>query len=194
MRADYRPCFVAAVLLATIAPLMILPAYAQEEQGGFVFTPDLLRLTELAVQLTNVAYTEAVPLFETSTMTIYRDEPDQAIVTKIDGHCFGAFRGTVFHRWDDWVQNIMVGDMPVCSPVGDCCDVQQGHYQAYFYASYQKDFENALRDCAATCIDGRCPVVLVGHSQGYVVNETVLQHFIVLVDFVRSSLHTLLLH
>jgi hypothetical protein len=134
------------------------------EPGGFAFTREFLRLTELALRLSNVVYSSTAA--QDPTMFVYRDEPDQALVTKIDGHCFGAFRGTVFHSWDDWMQNFNLGDSVVCNEAGGCCQVQNGPYEAYFRTNYHETFEDALRDCAASCSDAPCPVLLVGHSQG----------------------------
>lgn len=173
MRTGYGRSFSTAT--STVVALLFLTmttttptSNAQDggEPGGFAFTREFLRLTELALHLSNVVYSSTAG--QDSTMSVYRDEPDQALVTKIDGHCFGAFRGTVFHSWDDWMQNFKLGDSVVCNEAGGCCQVQRGHYEAYFRTNYHETFEDALRDCAASCTDtdAPCPVLLVGHSQG----------------------------
>lgn len=153
----------------TTATLLLLSAvrlslsYAEQEE--FVFTQELLRLTEYSLRLSNIAYNTET-FYEDAALTIYRDEPDQALVTKLGDQCFAAFRGTVFHRWDDWMQNTMMGDSTVCSQSGNCCDVQSGHFQAYFETNYHHLFHDKLMECLASCPDGACPLVLTGHSQG----------------------------
>jgi Lipase (class 3) len=167
MGIGYGRSFVALCWAMTILPT----AHTQsDEPGGFVFTREFLQLTESAMGLCNVVYWSTKSSTEDPTLTWYRDEPDQALVTKIDDHCFGAFRGTVVYSWEDWQQNVKIGNSAVCATVGDggCCDVQSGIYEAYFRTNYHQSFEDSLRDCATTCTDAPCPVVLTGHSQGCV--------------------------
>lgn len=148
--------------------------------GTLALTPELLRLAELAVILSHYTFTNASVLLpilsdddgdsaaSQSNMTMFfREEPDAALVSKKGGHCFGAFRGTN-GGWEDWQQNLRKGSSAACGPSG-CCDVQRGFHQVYFDPSYRQDFENALRECVATCAaEQPCPVVLTGNSQGYV--------------------------
>jgi hypothetical protein len=147
--------------------------------GTLALTPKLLRLAELAVVLSHYTFTNAsilLPILSDdddgdsaasqSNMTrFFREEPDAALVSKKGGHCFGAFRGTN-GGWEDWQQNLRKGSSAACGPSG-CCDVQRGFHQVYFDPSYRQDFENALRECVATCTaEQPCPVVLTGNSQG----------------------------
>jgi len=95
----------------------------------------------------------------------FNSEPDQALVARRDGVCFGAFRGTT-RTWSDWRQNFLIGKQQVCVG-GGCCSVHQGWDDAY-NADFRVEFEEAIRDCARDCDPDRqddC-VVLTGHSQG----------------------------
>lgn len=65
----------------------------------------------------------------------------------------------------DWLQNfdldwIINAGLPKCT-----CQVQEGFHNAYRHDSLE-DFEQAMRDCAATCSDSENCAVLAGHSQG----------------------------
>ena len=71
-------------------------------------------------------------------------EPDQALVVKKDGYCYGVFRGTTLTR-EDWSQNLVIGKRNICgsdaiNPEGEpavCCTVRTGFYDAYHTIYYQ---------------------------------------------------------
>lgn len=117
-------------------------------------------------------------------------EPDQALVVKKDGFCFGVFRGTTL-TLEDWSQNSILSSEEICgsdstvfsvasktkkgieaedtTSAGEappvCCTVRAGFYDAY-HTNYYQDFEMALRHCAQDCLNPDECVVLTGHSQG----------------------------
>mmetsp|Transcript_35758 Transcript_35758/g.52400 ORF Transcript_35758/g.52400 Transcript_35758/m.52400 type:complete len:416 (+) Transcript_35758:109-1356(+) len=96
---------------------------------------------------------------------VSEDSPDTAIVTKVDGYCYGVFRGTESTNLDDWKQNIDPRTDEVCNDDGGCCDARQGFVRAY-EAPFKDQFEADLVECAASCDDPDECVVLTGHSQG----------------------------
>ena len=71
-------------------------------------------------------------------------EPDQALVVKKDGYCYGVFRGTTL-TVDDWSQNFQLGTRDICgsdATTGEeepavCCTVRVGFYDAYHTNYYQ---------------------------------------------------------
>ena len=91
---------------------------------------------------------------------IFYTEPDQALVAKKDGYCYGVFRGTTL-TLDDWSQNLVLHSEEVCgsdnmalitadadpNDGGDapppskeppvCCTVRAGFYDAYHTSYYQ---------------------------------------------------------
>ena len=101
------------------------------------------------------------------------NEPDGAMVTKIDGICFAAFRATTW-TFSDWSQNLDPGfSGAVCNLLGgnNCCNTRRGFRDAFIDVSYFSEFEQSLEDCVESCVldgdDGRrCKVVFTGTSQG----------------------------
>ena len=87
---------------------------------------------------------------------------DAAIVAKVDGTCYAAFRGTVEYSLPDVAQNFVLGFRKV---PGTDCYVRRGYYDCYF-TNYQEAFEQEIRDCVDSCEDGRCPLIVTGASQG----------------------------
>jgi hypothetical protein len=71
-------------------------------------------------------------------------EPDQALVAKKDGYCYGVFRGTTL-TVDDWSQNLQIGSRNICGSDATnggeapavCCTVRSGFYDAYHTDYYQ---------------------------------------------------------
>ena len=75
-------------------------------------------------------------------------EPDQALVAKKDGYCYGVFRGTTL-TLDDWSQNLVLQSAEICGSdrssnvaTGSeeptvCCTVRAGFYDAYHTNYYQ---------------------------------------------------------
>lgn len=78
-----------------------------------------------------------------------RTEPDQALVAKKNGYCYGVFRGTTL-TLDDWSQNLILHSREICgsdridmnnADGTVCCTVRSGFYDAYFHTNYYQDFE-----------------------------------------------------
>lgn len=97
----------------------------------------------------------------------FRDYNDQAMVTFMDGTCYGAFKGMAPALYD-FMQGVGIyGTKDVCSSEG-CCTLDRGISQGY-YGQFWELFEEKIRECHHTLcpdsVDG-CPVVLTGHSQG----------------------------
>lgn len=118
-----------------------------------------------AAKLSALAYKESPPPADyiESNFGYFDEEPDQALVAKINGYCFGAFRGTTM-TWIDWQQNFNPGKQEICKG-DDCCMSRTGFYEGY-WTGYKNEFEQAIRDCAKTCSNIDECVVLTGHSQG----------------------------
>ena len=113
----------------------------------FQFTDEILRLTVTAVRLSLVSYTNNKTVLADYALQMYRDNPDQAAVTQIDGVCFAAFRGTVFFNWKDLTQNFKIGNVEVCAN-GACCDVEKGFYDGY-HTNYSERLEENVRRCTS---------------------------------------------
>jgi len=63
-----------------------------------------MRLSKISAELSALAYEEDPPAPTGYDYFGYFDtEPDQALVVRKNGYCFGAFRGTTL-TWDDWQQ------------------------------------------------------------------------------------------
>jgi Lipase (class 3) len=154
---------IAAVLLALAAPMV---------QSDLVLSKGVMDLTLIAAELSDLAYAVTAPN-DTQTMDYtafgyYKEEPDQALTAKTkNGYCFVAFRGTSL-TWDDWKQNLEIGNQDICVDVAGtekCCTSRIGFFQAY-NTTYRHEVEQAVRDCAKTCVDKDECVVITGHSQG----------------------------
>lgn len=94
-------------------------------------------------------------------------EPDQALVAKYKGYCYGAFRGTTM-TWTDWSQNFDPGKIDACVDNDNstmCCTTRHGFFEAYM-TNYRDDLEREIRECAKSCTNMDECVVLTGHSQG----------------------------
>lgn len=101
------------------------------------------------------------------------DEPDEAVVVKIDDICFGVFRGTLITSNADIAQNLNPGVADDVCYSGSCCPTRQGYRDAFLDVEYYNDFENAIRGCSRSCCRGtncsegtKCEVVFTGFSQG----------------------------
>ena len=68
-----------------------------------VLSERIMRLSRTAAELSNLAYLEDPVPEAYDNFGFYDAEPDQALVAKKNGYCFGAFRGTTL-TWDDWQQ------------------------------------------------------------------------------------------
>ena len=142
----------------------------KEASGDVVLSKGIMKLAVHAAELSALAYEENPPTDEKiyDYFGFFDEEPDQAIVARRHGYCFGAFRGTTL-TWSDWQQNFDLGYEDVCTKEPDglknCCSTREGFYKAYF-THYRKKFESSLRTCAKDCKNIDECVVLTGHSQG----------------------------
>ncbi len=125
-----------------------------------------MTMTLQAAELSALAYEEDPPNEGYEDFGYFDEEPDQALVARIGGYCYGAFRGTTM-TWIDWQQNFNPGKQQVCreDSSSDCCMSRSGFYDGY-WTGYKKAFEKSIRDCAKTCSNIDECVVLTGHSQG----------------------------
>ena len=148
------------VLVAFMAP----SAMADE----IVLSRHIMELTNYSAYLSALAYIEGPPAEPgMDYLKFFDEEPDQALVIKHKGYCYGVFRGTTL-TWDDWKQNIEVGNAQVCANDADettCCTTRKGFYGAYDTV-YRDRVEFELQKCAETCENKDECVVLTGHSQG----------------------------
>lgn len=132
---------------------------------GLVLSEKVMKLVHTSAILSALAYEENPPHGDFQHFGYYDSEPDQALVAKYKGYCYGAYRGTTL-TWDDWQQNLVIGNHQVCG-VNEtvCCSTRLGFWQAYD-TDYRAEMEEALEACAAECENPKECVVLTGHSQG----------------------------
>ena len=155
--------------------------FATEIGSTFSFSQEFLQLTHKAVHLSNLAYEDdpissTMNTFTYSSIEVFNEDVDQAIVMKIEDYCLVAFRGTDLSSWYDMYQNVMVGNTPVCDTTsGMCCNAERGFHNAY-NRGYRSELEDSIRFCSKQChvtnnstseAITKCPtVILTGHSQG----------------------------
>eukprot|EP00957_Ditylum_brightwellii_P143772 10954734-Ditylum_brightwellii.AAC.1 len=89
-----------------------------------------------------------------------------AIVTRVDGYCYAAFRGLEIANLADWAQQLDPHTDKVCNDNEDCCYARQGIVRAY-EASFKDQLEADLEACVASCKhpEDDC-TIMTGHSQG----------------------------
>mmetsp|Transcript_5956 Transcript_5956/g.8422 ORF Transcript_5956/g.8422 Transcript_5956/m.8422 type:complete len:483 (+) Transcript_5956:112-1560(+) len=146
------------------------PASIQQQGSAVpdvVLSQKIMALVQHSAELSALAYEndpKSKDMGAPYDIQVFIDEPDEALVAKRDGYCFGAFRGTTL-TLEDWRQNIRLGKEPICDKDGVCCETRQGFFDAYM-TPYHEPWEKAMRACAATCTNPMECVVLTGHSQG----------------------------
>ena len=86
---------------AVTVSLTILPLASATMD--LVLSERIMGLSKAAAELSALAYAEDPPGDAYDHFGFYDAEPDQAIVAKKNGYCYGAFRGTTL-TWDDWQQ------------------------------------------------------------------------------------------
>jgi hypothetical protein len=98
-----------------------------------VLNENIMNLAQQAGNLSALAYKENPPGDEYENFGYFDEEPDQALVAKINGYCFGAFRGTTL-TWDDWSQNFNPGKQDVCqsNDPSNCCVSRSGFFDGYY--------------------------------------------------------------
>ena len=88
----------AASALCSLA-LFCREAFAMDD---VVLSNNIMKLTNFSAYLSALAYEEDPPATEDMEyLHFYDEEPDQGLVVKAFGYCFGVFRGTTL-TWDDW--------------------------------------------------------------------------------------------
>jgi len=96
----------------------------------------------------------------------FLEDEDQAIVSKKDGYCFVAFRGTT-STLADWSQNFKLGFKEVCNEKSStCCETRTGFFEAYNFPKYVQELEEKMFECYNTCENKDECIVFTGHSQG----------------------------
>mmetsp|Transcript_14406 Transcript_14406/g.20293 ORF Transcript_14406/g.20293 Transcript_14406/m.20293 type:complete len:514 (+) Transcript_14406:48-1589(+) len=158
---------------AVVVSMMTMMNSMQGAHGGeVVLSEKIMKISRDAAELSSIAYFEKPaeePTLESMVkhyedLKLYIHEPDEALVAKKDGYCYGAFRGTTLTS-DDWRQNLRLGTEPICADDGVCCETRQGFFDAYD-TPYRAEWEQGMRDCAETCTNKEECVILTGHSQG----------------------------
>lgn len=102
-------------------------------------------------------------------MTVYTQEPDQALLAKKGERCFLAFRGTVGTSMMDWLQNLDPSDR-VVNRNNDtkqaACEVRKGYVEFLDAIVVHRVFADIVTCMdSITCEDDPC-LVITGHSQG----------------------------
>lgn len=141
-------------------------------EEDLVLDQRMMQMTSAAASLSRLAYMEDPDDEGWSLFDQFHEEPDQAILTRKNGYCYVAFRGTI-GTWDDWMQNLSLGNKEVCGSNGEqeaCCTTRLGFWKAY-NNDYRQDLEASVRACAEECDDPDECVVLTGHSQGGAVGK-----------------------
>jgi len=81
----------------------LLAQHPPAADADVVLSERIMQLSKSAAELSNLAYMEDPSPEAYENFGFYDAEPDQALVAKKNGYCFGAFRGTTL-TWDDWQQ------------------------------------------------------------------------------------------
>lgn len=144
----------------------------QNASSDLVLSEKIMKLSKIAAGLSSAAYKPNPDATGFDSFEVFHQEPDQAMVAKKEGYCYGVFRGTTL-TWDDWKQNLIPGRKDVCTNILDgsrdketvCCTTRRGFFEAY-NTDYRAKLEESLRKCAATCEDKDECIILTGHSQG----------------------------
>lgn len=159
-------------LIAVIACLLWEAATGQPVPLEPVLDERFMNLSDIAADISLATLLENEQITQPGYMGFeyildFTEEPDRALVGKKYGYCFLAFRGTVFAKAGDVMQNFIPGKRSVCpsTNANDCCQTRTGYWNAYD-KTYRAELERAVRDCAAECQDPDNCVVITGHSQG----------------------------
>lgn len=93
-------CTAVLLLMETVVGRSFLVVSAAKE---LVLSERIMRLSKISAELSALAYHEDPLGNGYDSFGFYDAEPDQALVARKNGYCFGAFRGTTL-TWDDWQQ------------------------------------------------------------------------------------------
>jgi hypothetical protein len=156
---------------------------AQDEVVESVLTERVLQISHQAAKLSKLAYEVdivqwAVGVDNATNTTLYshpdydeiqfyNEEPDQAIVAKLDGRCYLSFRGTNVN-FADWSQNINLGDVNLykdADPTQASCEGRAG-FADFLNSGPVVQGRKDLQTCYESCVDPMDCVVVTGHSQG----------------------------
>jgi len=162
---------------------------ARQDWPELVLDERILRISQIAVDLSSLAYENAtvleqwvVSFNQTSGLATYNhpdydeinfyiDVSDQAIVAKKEGRCYLAFRGTNKNNIPDWLQNAGLGTVNIYKDnidtgnAADSCEARGGFadfLRSDSVARGRKDLQN----CVDSCEDPNDCLVITGHSQG----------------------------
>jgi hypothetical protein len=146
--------------------ILTVPSPFTEIDENFVLLSILA--AELSAAVNDEDTVEGLPLSSS-----WINEPDKAILVRIDNLCWIAFRATTWSV-DDWAQNLNPNMAKDVCFYNECCESRQGFRDAYIEVNYLDDLESSLEDCVIECCqdpencdDGEeCDVVLTGTSQG----------------------------
>jgi hypothetical protein len=170
---------------STVSFLSIIAAVtaAEDEVIDSVLTEEVMQISYQAAKLSALAYevdiAQWVDVDATTNETtvyshpdydeiqFYNEEPDQAIVAKLDGRCYLSFRGTNVN-FADWSQNINLDDVNLykdADPTAASCEGRAG-YADFLLTEPVTQGRKDLQTCYETCVDPMDCVVITGHSQG----------------------------
>lgn len=129
-----------------------------------------VRRAQIAVNLTHLV--KAVDLMETigfysgyyqSFMAYDDNVNDRTIVSKIEDECYVVFQGMNRHVIFDVLQTL--NPLVKRSVFGTSCNVRRSFYNGY-ETRYADTMRERVDQCANSCGDEQCPVILSGHSTG----------------------------
>ena len=152
------------LLEAITAFILILP---QKVTGDVVLSKSVMDLSLDSALMSIEAY-KAHPKNITGFHYVknFIEEEDQVLISKKDGYCFVAFRGTSL-TVADWYQNFKLGFKLVCNEKSyTCCETRRGFFDAYYHPSYLRELEDKMLECYDSCENKDECVVFTGHSQG----------------------------
>jgi Lipase (class 3) len=158
------PCSI-AVLLA-----VFYSAFAEEVVELPRKIMDLAKLTgDITEQINAEDFT---PCQGCTDFQVFNTTKKWAVVTRTsDDYCLAVFKDT--GSINDWTENLNPGVTMHCEEDENgkkiCCKMRKGFKIAYSYL--QTQVEDALRECASSCIDPDECVVLAGYSLGSAVGN-----------------------
>uniref|UniRef100_A0A7S2E9H4 Uncharacterized protein n=1 Tax=Trieres chinensis TaxID=1514140 RepID=A0A7S2E9H4_TRICV len=89
--------------LSVAVPLVAVLASDASAAKSVVLSENVMSLVRDSAYLSNQVYYPEPSVQNFNDPHNYIQEPDQALVAKHNGYCFGVFRGTTM-SWDDWSQ------------------------------------------------------------------------------------------
>ena len=116
----------ALLLLGTLLLSVLLPRTIRADDE-LVFEDGVFGLSAHAIAKVKTAADLSLEAYEGTEgdVEIFVEEPDRVVLSKRDDVCYVAYRGTVFWRIVDWMQNFSFGNRQVCH-ADTCCTVVTG--------------------------------------------------------------------